>query len=68
MIDIPKTITRELSDAERFVEGLKILAKECNMTNISYCGFGPISFTFADGTSIGGKRAWIDAGIIKQEQ
>lgn len=67
-MDLPTEVTKHLCDAERFVKGLKILANECNMTNITYNGFGPIRFTFADGSTIGGRRAWIDAGIIKQEQ
>ena len=40
MIDIPKTQTRELTDAERFCIGLKELAKECNLTNVRYNNIG----------------------------
>ena len=67
MIEVPTEITKHLCDAERFVEGLKLLANECNMTRITYNGFGPITFTFADGSLIGNRKAWINAGLIKQE-
>ena len=61
-MDIPTT--RKLSDAERFVAGLELLAKECNMTAIKYTQLGVISYSFADGTTVGGNAAWHCAGLI----
>ena len=52
-MDIPKTKTITLCDAERYAEGLKQLAKECNLTGIRYCKMGVQSFSFADGSVIG---------------
>lgn len=61
-MDIPTT--RKLNDAERFVAGLELLAKECNMTAIKYNQLGVISYSFADGTTIGGLGAWRSANLI----
>ena len=61
---IPTTTTRTLCDAERFCIGLKMLAEECNMSYIDYCGLGIKMFNFCDGSSIGGLRAYVDAGLI----
>lgn len=62
--DIPKTQTRELTDAERFCIGLKELAKECNLTNIRYSNIGITIYDFADGSGVGSLRAHRDAGLI----
>ena len=63
-MNIPTTKTIKLCDAERFCEGLRQLAIECNLDSLNYTGFGVTRFTFKDGSSIGGIRAWIEAGII----
>ena len=52
-MDIPKTKTVTLCDAERYAEGLKQLARECNLTSIRYCKLGVQMFSFADGSEIG---------------
>lgn len=67
-MEIPKTKTVTLSDAERFIEGLKILATECNATDIVYNGFGPLRFYFDDGTEVGSIRAFINAGYIVEKE
>lgn len=67
-MEIPKTKTVTLSDAERFIEGLKILATECNATHIEYNGFGPLRFYFEDGTEVGSIRAFIKAGYINENE
>jgi hypothetical protein len=61
-MDIPKT--REMSDAERFCYGLGMLATECNLDSVNYNLYGNIFFQFADGSSVGGLTAYMDAGII----
>ena len=61
-MEIPTT--RRLSDAERYVEGLKLLAKECNLDIVRYDMIGITKFIFSDGSSIGGMRAFIDAGYV----
>lgn len=61
-MDIPKT--KELCEAERFVEGLKLLAKECKMSNVKYNQLGIISYEFADGSKIGGMAAMRMANIV----
>lgn len=61
-MEIPTT--RRLSDAERYVEGLKLLAKECNLNTLLYNMLGITKFIFSDGSSIGGMRAFIDAGYV----
>ena len=61
-MEIPTS--RRLCDAERFVEGLRLLAKECNMTDVNYCKLGINKFRFRDGSTIGGMRAFIDANIV----
>ena len=61
-MEIPKTKT--LCDAERFVEGLKLLAKECNISNVRYNQLGILSYEFADGSKIGGMNAMRLANII----
>ena len=61
-MEIPTT--RRLNDAERYVEGLKLLAKECNLDKVHYDMLGITKFIFSDGSSIGGMRAFIDAGYV----
>ena len=61
-MEIPTT--RRLNDAERYVEGLKLLAKECNLDKVQYDMLGITKFIFSDGSSIGGLRAFIDAGYV----
>lgn len=67
-MEIPKTKVITLSDAERFIEGLKMLVTECNATNIEYNGFGPLRFYFEDGTEVGSIRAFINAGYIDEKE
>ena len=58
--------TRKLSDCERFIEGLKILANECHMTSIRYNELGIIiQYFFADGTYCGCGKAHELAGLIE---
>jgi len=63
-MEIPKTQTTNLSGAQRFCLGLKMLAKECNMESIDYSMTGVNMFHFTDGSSVGGLRACIEAGLI----
>lgn len=63
-MEIPKTQTINLSEAQRFCLGLKMLAKECNMESIDYNRLGISMFHFTDGSSVGGLRAYIEAGLI----
>ena len=64
-MNIPTTTTITLCDAERFVYGLRELAIECNLDNITYNALGIIKYTFKDGTSVGGNGAWKAAGVLK---
>lgn len=57
--------TKQLCEAERFVIGLKMLANECNMSGVEYSKLGIIKFEFGDGSTVGGLRAYMDAGLIK---
>ncbi len=61
-MEIPTT--KRLSDAERYVEALKLIAKECNLDKVRYDKIGIVKFIFSDGSSIGGMRAFMDAGYI----
>ena len=65
-MEIPKTQTINLSEAQRFCLGLKMLAKECSMESIDYNMMGVSTFHFADGSSVGGLRACIEAGLINK--
>ena len=67
-MEIPKTKTVTLSDAERFIAGLHLLAMECNATSIEYNRFGPFRFFFKDGSEVGSIRAFINAGYIIEEE
>ena len=60
--------TRTLCDAERFCIGLKMLAEECNMESVEYMGFGIKKFIFEDGSTVGGMRAFMDAGIVNEQK
>lgn len=66
-MEIPKTQMVTLNDAERFCLGLKMLAEECNMTQVTHNKLGILKFTFKDGTTVGGLGAYISAGIIKEQ-
>jgi len=57
--------TKQLSNAERFCVGLKLLAEECNMSSINYSKMGIKTFKFKDGSFVGGLGAYISAGLIK---
>ena len=59
--------TKQLSDAERFCEGLRLLMSECNLVSTKYNGFGMTQFTFEDGSWMGGLRAFMNAGWIDEE-
>ena len=62
-MNIPTTKT--MCEAERFIIGLKMLAAECNMSFIEYNQLGILKFEFGDGSTVGGMRAFMNAGIIK---
>ena len=65
-MEIPTT--KNLCDAERFAEGLKILARECNVTNVEYNRLGSIiKMSFADGSHAGGAWLFIEAGYFRKE-
>ena len=66
-MEIPTTETIKLSQARRFCIGLKELAKECGMTSITYNTLGIISYKFNDGSSVGSRRAHLEAGLIKEQ-
>lgn len=61
-MEIPTT--KKLNDAERFVAGLELLAKECNLYRVKYTQMGVTLFSFGDGSSVGGLTAWRCANII----
>lgn len=63
-MDIPKT--REMSDAERFCYGLGMLARECNLASVNHNMIGITLFQFEDGSTVGGMRAYMEAGIIRK--
>lgn len=51
-MDIPKTITVELSDSERFVEGLKMVIKECKPTMSLRLKDDTYRLIFSDGSML----------------
>lgn len=57
-----------MCDAERFITGLKMLAEECNMSFVRYNGLGIWKFEFEDGSTVGGMRAFMDAGIVNEQK
>lgn len=62
-MEIPRT--KVLSQAERFIEGLKLLADECNMSSVKYTKMGiVITYKFDDSSSVGCGRAHQMAGLI----
>lgn len=63
-MEINKTKTTVLSQAERFCEGLKMLSEECGLSTLEYNKIGLLIFYFDDGSSVGGLRACIEAGLI----
>ena len=60
--------TRTLCDAERFCVGLEMLAKECHMISVEYNGLGIKKFIFEDGSTVGGMRSCMEAGIINKQK
>lgn len=56
-MNIPKQITVNLNQAERFCIGLKELLKECELESLSYNAFGILQYHFKDGTKVGSKYA-----------
>ena len=62
-MDIPKT--RKMTDAERFCYGLRELSVECNLVSVNRNMFGVTLFQFEDGSTVGGLRAYMEAGIIR---
>lgn len=64
-MDIPKTKTVKLSQAERFIIGLREIANECGMSGVDYNALGIIKLYFNDGSSVGELRLFREAGIIK---
>ena len=66
-MEIPTT--KQLSQAERFAEGLRLLADECNMTKIEYNSLGIVlKYYFNDGSDIGCGRAHVEAGLIDRSK
>ena len=59
---------RKLSQAERFCEGLRLLALECGLHDVTVTGFGPRTFTFNDGSSVGSMRAMFIAGLVNEQR
>lgn len=57
-----------MCDAERFCVALKMIAIECNLETITYDKLGILSYQFKDGSKVGDKGAWIEAGVLKQTQ
>lgn len=65
-MEIPTT--KKLCDAERFIEGLKILYKECNVQNVEYNKLGSIyKMSFADGSYANGVYLFVQSGYFKRE-
>lgn len=62
--EIPDDKVIKISEAEKFVECLKIALRECNCSNVSYNKLGPITLEFSDGSSIGCVRMWYNAGLL----
>ena len=60
--------SRTLCDAERFCIGLKMLAEECDMRGVEYTGLGIKKFMFEDGSTVGGMRAFMEAGIVNEQK
>lgn len=60
--------TRTLCDAERFCIGLKMLAEECNLDSVEYMGLGIKKFIFEDGSTMGGMRVFMEAGIVNEQK
>jgi len=65
--NIPDTKTLRLSDAEKFVECLKIAARECNMSGIRYNKLGMLmGVEFSDGSAMGSAALMINCGWISK--
>lgn len=67
VMEIPKTKEIKLCNAERFCEGLRLIAEECGISRIVYCGLGITTLEFEDGSSVGCLRAFREAGLIEKE-
>ena len=66
-MEIPKEMTVQLSEAQRFCIGLKNLAEETGISGYSYNKlFGIFKLEFNDGSSVGMARAWVEAGILDE--
>lgn len=63
-IEIPDSKVIELCDAEKFIDALRIIGDKCGVSEVTYNKFGVVSFKFEDGSSIGGLRAFVDAGYV----
>lgn len=66
-MNIPTQKTITLSQASRFCEGLRLLGEECGLTSIHHNKLGIIKYFFDDGSSVGGMRAVIEAGWLREE-
>ena len=58
---------KKMTQAERFIEGLRLLSEECGVTAVEYNAYGVTKFKFEDGSWAGSVRAYINAGYIKEE-
>lgn len=65
-MEIP--IVGKLSQADRFVEALKMLINECEITTSFYNGYGLTDLKFKDGSEIEASEAFIRAGYINREK
>jgi hypothetical protein len=66
-MQIPREMTVQLSEAQRFCIGLEKLAEETGLSSYGYNKlFGIFSLEFNDGSSVGMARAWIEAGILDE--
>ena len=61
---IAQIFAKNLTDAEVFCIGLKLLAKKYNMSSIERGTFGALSYKFKDGSEIGCIKAHVEAGLL----
>lgn len=54
----------EICDAEKFCNGLKQLAAECDLSAVAYSVLGVTSYTFLDGSFISCLEAHKQANLI----
>jgi len=57
-MEIPKTKTITLSEAERFKEGLKMIKAECNPTHVMTLQNNTIRLIFRDDSIMGEEEVW----------